>query len=482
LDVTPEARTGPEAPAASSAKPAPTHTPSSLFLWVLGLSAFCLNLGYGIVIPILEDLAKRCGGEPNAPPGSAEAFTAMAVALMGFNVAKILGEVPGGIFSDRIGDRVVLSSSLLIYGISVVMLIEAQSYFPFIAARFIEGFATGVSYPAMTSVLLKHSPQNKLGRNMSIAMGAGVAGIVLGPVIASPLASFEAIGWKHDIDRPLYLALFFTLGVFSFSVAWFVKATERPKEHELDDLAQERQAVIADSVLAAAPGPRSGGGAETGFVSGIYHEFRVIARFARSPVFISLLSPLLFVKMVITAWMVLLFAHTPAVFHTARPEDTVHVVGILTGALALSIAIGTVIAGYVADRYSAKVIAHMMLVGVVATMGAFVITRSPWIFVPLFVVHCVFSAVLITIHLKMVGDLYHEDQQHGRIFGIVHALSDVGTIFGPAFVWLYLLIPGNVSYMTVGSVVTFAVMGGLGALAIPAFQFSVRRAPELPRP
>lgn len=443
-----------------------------MFLWVLGLSAFSLNLGYGIVIPIAEELAQRCGGDPTAALNGPEAFTAIAVALMGFNLAKILGEIPGGIFSDRIGDRVVLASSLLIYGISVVMLIEARSYLPFTAARFIEGLATGVSYPSMTSVLLKHSPQAKLGRNMSIAMGSGVAGIVLGPVVAGPLTKLSALGWEKNIDRPLYFALFLTIVVFTFSVGWFVKAIERQRESDLNDLAQERRAVAADAVLAAAPGPHSSGDAGSGFVAGIFHEFQVVARFARSPVFTSLLAPLVFVKMTLTAWMVLLLAHAPAIGFE-RVED----VGYLTGLLAGSIAITTPIAGVLADRYSAKVLAHGSLVGIVGTLALFVFARTPWTFVPVFAAHCVFAAALITIHLKMVGDVYHEDQQHGRIFGIVHALSDLGTIFGPATIWLYTLLPHGS-----GAPVTFLVLAGLGALAIPAFLWSMSRAAQLPRP
>jgi MFS family permease len=331
----------PEKPASG---PIAAHTPSSLFLWVLSLSAFCMNLGYGIVIPILEDLAKRCGGSSGEVPGTAEYFTAMAIALMGFNLAKILGEVPGGIFSDRIGDRVVLATSLLIYAVSVVMLIAARNYVPFIAARFIEGLATGISYPAMTSVLLKHSPQERLGRNMSIAMGIGVAGIVLGPVVAGPLTKLPPLGppdhpWISGIDWPLYAALFFTIIVFAFSVAWFAVAAEKQKRAEMNREA-ERKAVVADAVLAAAPGPTSSSD-EKDFLAGIYHEFGVIGRFARSGVFLAMLSPLVFAKMVLTAWMVVLFAHVKVVFHTVDTETTVHYVGFLTGALKAAEAVRT---------------------------------------------------------------------------------------------------------------------------------------------
>src|SRR4051812_40196013 len=107
-----------------------------MFLWVLGLTAFTLNLGYGIVIPIQEELAKRCG--ESAVVSELAVFSVMAVSLMSFNLAKVVGEVPGGIFSDRIGDRVVLASSLFIYSVSAVILIMSRSYFPFTAARFIE--------------------------------------------------------------------------------------------------------------------------------------------------------------------------------------------------------------------------------------------------------------------------------------------------------------------------------------------------------
>lgn len=310
---------------------------------------------------------------------------------------------------------------------------------------------------------------------MSIAMGAGVAGIVLGPVIAAPLVAVPWPNVSDPVDRPLYFALVFTVVIFAFTVAWFTVADDKQEKSELSP-ATEQRTIVADLVLAGGPGPSRQGLEGRGFLWGIYLEFRVIARFARSPVFTSLLSPLLFAKMVLTGWMVLLYVHVKTVFHTTTPDEGVHYVGLLTAALATSIAVGTVISGYLGDRMSAKLLVHGSLVGLVATLAVFIVAVNPWIFVPLFIAHCIFAATLITIHLKTVGDLYHEDQQHGRIFGIVHALSDLGTIFGPACVWLYTLLPGRT-----GAVVTFSVLAGLGALTIPAFLWSMTKAGELPR-
>jgi MFS family permease len=175
--------------------------------------------------------------------------------------------------------------------------------------------------------------------------------------------------------------------------------------------------------------------------------------------------------------MVVLFAHVKVVFHTVDTETTVHYVGFLTGALAFSVAVGTGIVGAIGDRVSGKVLVHGSLVGLVGTIVVMVLTRNPYIFVPVYVAHCILAAILITIHLKTVGDLYHTDQQHGRIFGIVHALSDVGTVFGPAFIWLYTLTP-----VTIGPILTFLVLAGVGALSIPAFLYSITKSGQLPRP
>jgi hypothetical protein len=76
----------------------------------------------------------------------------------------------------------------------------------------------------------------------------------------------------------------------------------------------------------------------------------------------------------------------------------------------------------------------------------------------------------------MVGDVYHEETQHGRIFGIVHSLSDMGMILGPPFIWLY------TSGGKVGIMLTFIIMSGLGFLTIPAFAISQGREKSLPRP
>jgi MFS family permease len=475
VDATPDAKPTPPAPTnltSGEIAALKGHTPSSMFLWVLGLTAFTLNLGYGIVIPISEELARRCGSGGEAG-GELAAFSAIAVALISFNLAKVLGEVPGGIFSDRIGDRVVLASSLFIYGISVIMLVEARSYFPFTAARFIEGCATGVSYPSMTSVLIRHSPREKLGRNMSIGLGAGVLGIIVGPVIAGPLIKLNQ-SWHlvaNDIDFPLWIAFVLTVVVFALAVGWFWTAATRSKKGDLSDIHVARRATAADSYIVAGPGPTLSQPApvET-FMEGVIREFRVIGRFARSPAFLGLLSPLFFDKMVMCAWQVLLFAHVKTI-----GIPGVDPVGYLMSLLALSFAVVTPVSGFLSDRFPARLLALGSLIGIVATLALMVLAPSGATFTPLWVLYSIFSAMLLTVHLKMVGDIYHEEQQHGRIFGIVHALSDLGMIFGPPFIWLY-------TVGKVGRILTFAILAGLGFLTIPAFAISQGREKQLPRP
>jgi MFS family permease len=450
-----------------------------MFLWVLSLTAFTLNLGYGIVIPILEELANRCGGggEGAGNTDVMAAMSVMAVALMSFNLAKVIGEVPGGIFSDRVGDRVVMSSSLLIYGISVIVLIKARSYIPFTTARFIEGFATGVSYPSMTSVLLRHSPPEKLGRNMSISLGAGVAGIIVGPLIAGPIVELDRWGivLKHDVDRPLWLAFALTVVVFMLTVGWFWSAAARSKKsEEIGDASAERRAVVAESLIVAGPGPKTAvlRPKET-FMQGIVREFQVFLRFAKSPAFLGLLSPLFFGKMIMCAWQVLLFAHVKQIGMTG-----VDPVGVLMAILAVCFAVVTPISGILADRFPARVLAHGSLVGIVATLALMNPITAPnkYVFIPLWVAYSVFSAMLVTVHLKMVGDVYHEEAQHGRVFGIVHSLSDLGMIVGPPFIWLY-MAGGKF-----GILLTFFIMAGLGFLTIPFFAISRGREKSLPRP
>jgi MFS family permease len=455
-----------------------------MFLWVLSLTAFALNLGYGIVFPISEELAKRCGG--GGAVTGLEAFTALAIALMSFNLAKVLGEVPGGIVSDRVGDRVVLASSLFIYAVSVIILITARHYVPFTAARFIEGFATGVSYPALTSVLLKHTPQAKLGRNFSIALGSGVAGIVLGPVIAGPLVELHIGSFElaHSIDRPLWLAFFFTVGVFALSVGWFWTAAVRGKRPEIVDLATERRAAAAETFLAAGPAASISHAIEREtFVDGVLREWQVILRFAKNPTFLGLMAPLFFDKLIMCAWQVLILAHAPAI-----GLHGVDGAGKLLALLAGSFAVVTPVSGLLADRYSPRLLTHGSLIGIVATLCAMIFTWTTWTFIPLFALYCVFSATLLTVHLKMVGDIYHEEQQHGRIFGIVHALSDIGMIVGPTLIWVYTAL-GNTpagfeptGKTTWGQIATFLAMAGLGLVTIPAFAFSKGREANLPRP
>jgi len=286
----------------------------------------------------------------------------------------------------------------------------------------------------------------------------------------------QGMGWltgeelKWDANGRLM-----THSASTYQIPWSWTAAVRSKKAEdVGDVTAQKKAVAADSLIVAGPGPTiAAPPPKETFVQGVIREFAVIARFARSPLFLGLLSPLFFDKLIMCAWQILLFAHVKQLGFVGK--QGVDAVGRFMALLAAAFAVMTPISGFLADRFAPRWLAHGSLIGIVASLALMCIAPNALLFGGLFVVYSAFSAMLLTVHLKMVGDMYHEEQQHGRIFGIVHALSDLGMILGPPFIWLY-------TASDLGRVLTFIIMAGLGFLSIPMFAWSQGREKQLPRP
>jgi MFS family permease len=335
----------------------------------------------------------------------------------------------------------------------------------------------------MTSVLIRHSPPDKLGRNMSIGLGAGVLGVIIGPVIAGPLVKMH--WWVFDlpfwIDRPLWLAFAFSTFVFVLATAWFWTSAGKDKVAGAHDpnVSTVQKVLAADGLVASGPGPTTGVYKKpVSFLDGVLGEFKVILRFAKNPLFLGLIAPLFFCKLIMCAWQVLLFPHVKelGIVSPDSPASAVEdAVGRFMVILAGAFIVMTLPSGYLSDRMSARRLSFVALLGVVATLVVMGFVKTGVSFGFIFAGYACASAVLIPVHLKMVGEVYQTEESHGRIFGIVHALSDLGMILGPAFIWLYVS-------SGFGRILTFVIMAGLGFLTIPAFMYSKGREKDLPRP
>lgn len=123
-----------------------------------------------------------------------------AVAVSSFSVRLITGRA-----SDRYGRGLFITSSLIFYGLSMLLLSHAQSSISFLLAGLLEGAASGTLLPMMIALISDRSYSHERGRVFAL----GIAGFDVGIAIAGPLfGTFaEQLGYQGIFSLTTGLAL-----------------------------------------------------------------------------------------------------------------------------------------------------------------------------------------------------------------------------------------------------------------------------------
>ena len=140
---------------------------------------FVVSLGYGILAPLLPDVAGRAG---------LSSGEALSLAYSTYSFAKISAQIPAGYISDRIGGTRVLRFALALYVVAMTSMVFKLSLAGFIAARFAEGMAEGSVYPSVLKLIRESTDENRIGKRIGLALGIGSSGILIGPVVGALLS------------------------------------------------------------------------------------------------------------------------------------------------------------------------------------------------------------------------------------------------------------------------------------------------------
>ncbi len=168
---------------------------------VLAAIAFCVALGFGIVAPVIPIYAQSFG---------VNAFLASAVISV-FALMRFVSSPVAGRFVDRLGERRVLTTGLIIVAVSSVLAGLAQTYVQLILLRGIGGVGSSMFTVSAMALLLKVVRADQRGR----AAGAFQAGFLLGGV-AGPAVGGLVVA--ISIRAPFFLYAG-TLGLAAV-VAW----------------------------------------------------------------------------------------------------------------------------------------------------------------------------------------------------------------------------------------------------------------------
>ena len=140
---------------------------------VLSAVAFCVSLGFGILVPDIPVFARTFG---------VSALEASMV-VSSFALMRLVTSPLAGFLVDRIGERAVLSTGLLIVSASSIAAGFSQSFGQLIVLRSLGGLGSSMFTVSALALLLRVVPEEQRGRASGVYQGGFLIGGVAGPAV-----------------------------------------------------------------------------------------------------------------------------------------------------------------------------------------------------------------------------------------------------------------------------------------------------------
>lgn len=156
----------------------PVRLPASLRglpreTFVLALVAFCVALGFGIVVPAVPLFALQFG----------VGTTAAGAVVSAFALMRLVSGLAGGRLVDRVGERAALLAGLGVVAVSSLLAGLAVSYPQLLVLRGVGGIGSAVFTIAATSLLLRVAKAAQRGQTQSVYRGGFLLGGIVGPAL-----------------------------------------------------------------------------------------------------------------------------------------------------------------------------------------------------------------------------------------------------------------------------------------------------------
>lgn len=369
---------------------------------VIAAIAFCVALGFGIVAPALPIYASTFG---------VSAFLAGAVISV-FALMRLVSSPGAGALVDRIGERRVLTTGLVIVAVSSVLAGLAQSYVQLLVLRGAGGIGSSMFTVSAMALLLKVVSADQRGR----AAGAFQAGFLLGGV-AGPAVGGIVVG--ISIRAPFFFYAV-TLALAAV-VAWRWLPAEPPGSPiPARDTEPETPADASDGTdpAPAAPAPDA---ALTEPTAPVTLRDALRNRAYQAALAANLTNG--FVTFGLRSSLVPLF-----VIEGLRSDATLSGVGFLVAAATQAALL--LPAGRLADRRGRR---PALIAGTTLTllgMSALVIAGSPAIFLVAMAISGLAAAFMGSAPAAVAGDVVGPGGR-GIVIALFQMTADLGAIIGP---------------------------------------------------
>lgn len=169
------AATGGTTPSEGECKPA-QRLPSEV--WVLITANAVIALGYGVVSPVLPQYARNFGVTISAATFVITAFAAMRLCFAPVS----------GMLVQRLGERRIYVTGILIVSLSTGACAFAQNYWQLLVFRSLGGIGSTMFFVSSLGLMIRVSPEDARGRVAGMFSSAFLVGSVCGPVLGSATA------------------------------------------------------------------------------------------------------------------------------------------------------------------------------------------------------------------------------------------------------------------------------------------------------
>lgn len=144
-------------------------------VWVLVTANAVIALGYGVVAPVLPQYARNFGVSI-----AAATFVITAFALMRLCAAPV-----SGVLVQKLGERRIYLTGLLIVALSTGACAFAQTYWQLLVFRSLGGFGSAMFSVSSLGLMIRISPSDARGRVAGLFSSAFLVGSVGGPILGS---------------------------------------------------------------------------------------------------------------------------------------------------------------------------------------------------------------------------------------------------------------------------------------------------------
>lgn len=144
-------------------------------VWALIGANAVIALGYGVVAPVLPQLARHFG----------VSLSAATFVITAFAVMRLCAAPPTGLLIQRLGERRVYIAGVLIVAVSTAACAFAHTYWQLLVYRALGGIGSTMFFVSALGLMIRMSPANARGRVAGMFSGAFLVGSVAGPIVGA---------------------------------------------------------------------------------------------------------------------------------------------------------------------------------------------------------------------------------------------------------------------------------------------------------